>query len=192
MSAVEVQLLTLITQPAAGVQALTCHSVEYHLDLHFYTRHHRRAHTMVSSFLLNRKTKRVIPKEPSPNTTAHTAPSQPTTFQPILLTSSVLVLSFLRLRFRTRLKIQTRSPLSRVPTEVDPFPEFPRLDAEEEEQGCDDDRRPLPRDGGVLEDDVVDDGDIEGEEDGDEAEDDGPKQDFVAADVVDPRWAGGC
>lgn len=38
----------------------------------------------------------------------------------------------------------------------------------------------------MFEDDVVDDWNVEGWEDGDEAEDDGPEEEFVAADVVDP------
>lgn len=38
----------------------------------------------------------------------------------------------------------------------------------------------------MLEDVVVDDGDVERREDGDKAGDDGPEEEFVAADVVPP------
>lgn len=71
-------------------------------------------------------------------------------------------------------------------TEEEAFPPFPGLDAAEEQEGLDDDDRPLPGDPGVLEDVVVDDGAVEDEEDGHVAEHDGVEEELVAPDVVHP------
>ncbi|KAM5475421.1 hypothetical protein MauCBS54593_001109 [Microsporum audouinii] len=70
--------------------------------------------------------------------------------------------------------------------EEDSLPPFPGLDAEEEEGGLDEDDAPFPGDARVAEDLVVDDGDVEQREDGDEARDDGPEEEPVAPDVVHP------
>lgn len=106
----------------------------------------------------------------------------------MLLALAVVDLSFLREGRFVLLPIdQVRlSGFLRVPTEEDSLAEFPGFDAEEEEQRGDDHDRPLPGDHFVLENHAVDDGDVEGREYGDETEDDGPEEELVPADVVDP------
>ena len=107
----------------------------------------------------------------------------------MLLGFRVLDLSFLRFRRSIRIPFSQREAggsLGNVVAEKHSLAPLPGLDTDEEEQSRDDYDCPLPSDGSVFEDDVVDNGDVEGWEDGDEAEDDGPEEEFVAADVVDP------
>lgn len=59
--------------------------------------------------------------------------------------------------------------------EVHPLRKLPSLDAREEKQSRDDYYCPLPRDRSMLEDYMIDDGNVECWKDCDEAEDDGPE-----------------
>lgn len=70
--------------------------------------------------------------------------------------------------------------------EIDALRPLPGLNAKEEEECLDEDDTPLPRDGGVLEDDLVETGDVDDGEHGDEASNDGPEEELVAPDVDDP------
>lgn len=108
----------------------------------------------------------------------------------MLLGFCILDLSFLRFRRSIRVifsQRETGTSLRNVVAEEHSLAPLPRLDAGEEEQSCDDDYCPLPSDGGVFEDNVVDDWNVEGREDCDETEYDGPEEEFVATDVVNPR-----
>ena len=87
---------------------------------------------------------------------------------------------------RTSVRQRIRSRIRSLSAEEHTFREFPCFDAGEEEHGGDDHDGPLPGDHLVLEYDAVDDWDVEGGEDGDEADDDGPEEEFVAAHVVVP------
>lgn len=71
-------------------------------------------------------------------------------------------------------------------TEEDALAPLPRFNTKEEERGLDEDNAPFPADSGVFEDDMVDDGDIEQGEDGDEPGHDGPEEELVAPHVVHP------
>lgn len=106
----------------------------------------------------------------------------------MLLAVTVVHHSFLRLGGFILLLFEGRSLLclGGATAEEDPLRELPGFDAGEEDQRGDDHDGPLPGDHLVLEDDAVDDGDVERREDGDEAEDNGPEEEFVAADVVHP------
>jgi hypothetical protein len=75
-------------------------------------------------------------------------------------------------------------------TSVEEYPlrELPGLNASEEEDRRDENNGPLPRDHLVLEDHMVDDRDVKGRKDGDEAEDDGPEEESVTANVIDPGF----
>lgn len=77
--------------------------------------------------------------------------------------------------------------LSCHPAEVHPLTKLPKLHAGEEQESRDYDHCPLPSDALVLEDDAVDDGNVEGRENSDEADEDGPEKEFIAADVVVPE-----
>lgn len=107
----------------------------------------------------------------------------------MLLALAVVDLSFLREGRFVLLPIdQVRlSGFLRVSAEEDPLAEFPGFDAGEEEKGRDDDNRPLPGNHFVLENHAIDDGDVESRKDGDETEDDGPEEEFVPANVIDPK-----
>jgi hypothetical protein len=113
----------------------------------------------------------------------------------VLLTLSVRHLPFLRVgRLVGILSIPaqawnlTSSVSSSTSAEEDPLGKFPSLNTSEEKNRRDDNHGPLPCDHLVLEDHAVDHGDVERREDGDEAEDDGPKEELVTANVVNPIW----
>jgi hypothetical protein len=122
-------------------------------------------------------------------------PSTTPSFKQVLLSLSVRYLPFLRVGRLVgilSLPVQacnlTSSAGSNTPAEEHPLRKFPSLNAGEEENCRNDDNGPLPSDHFVLEDHAVDDGDIKGREDGDEAEDDGPEEELVTANVVNPIW----
>lgn len=71
--------------------------------------------------------------------------------------------------------------------EEDSLSPFPGFEAQEEEESSNDDDCPLPGDHLMLEDDAIDDGNVKRWEDGDETEQNGPEQELVAADIVEPR-----
>ena len=73
-----------------------------------------------------------------------------------------------------------------LPLEVLPLCELPGLDTEEEQNGSDEDDAPLPADALVLEDSVVDDGDVEHGEDRDETCHNGPEKELVAPHIDEP------
>lgn len=73
-----------------------------------------------------------------------------------------------------------------VPAEVDPLGELPRLRAGEEEEGDGEDDAPLLADGAVEEDDLVDDGDVDGGHGAEEADEDGPEEERVAPEAEGP------
>lgn len=70
--------------------------------------------------------------------------------------------------------------------EIHPLSELPRLDANEKEDGRDEDDAPLPADSLMLEYLVIDDGNVEHREDGDEAGADGEEEELVAPDIDEP------
>lgn len=72
------------------------------------------------------------------------------------------------------------------PSEVDPLGPLPRLDAQEEKKGRDEDDAPFPADPGMFEDIMVDDRNIQGRKDGNETSDDGPEQEAITPDIVHP------
>lgn len=76
--------------------------------------------------------------------------------------------------------------LGRTTAEVDTLAPLPCLASTEEQSGLDKHDAPFPGDTGVSEDVVVDDGDVENWEDGDESSHDGPEQELVAPHVVHP------
>lgn len=76
--------------------------------------------------------------------------------------------------------------LLRLASEINALTKLPQLDAAEKENGFNDDNAPFPRDSGVLEDNIVDDGDIEHREGRDETKHDTAKQELVAPDIVHP------
>lgn len=63
---------------------------------------------------------------------------------------------------------------------------LPRLNADEEKEGSDEDNGPFPSDSLVSEDLVVDDRDVQDWEDGDKGEDDGEEEELVAPDIDGP------
>lgn len=63
---------------------------------------------------------------------------------------------------------------------------LPRFNAQKEQKRLDKDDTPLPRDGRMLKDGGVNDGNVDDGEHGDEAGNDGPKEKLVAPDVNDP------
>lgn len=71
-------------------------------------------------------------------------------------------------------------------TEEDALSPFPSLNAHEEKDSFDEDDAPFPRDAGMFEDDLVDDGDIQDREGRDEAGHDGPEEERVTPDIVHP------
>lgn len=73
-----------------------------------------------------------------------------------------------------------------VAAEVDTLEPLPELATGEEEDGLHDDDAPFPGDAGVLEDLVVDDGNIEGREDRSEAGHNRPEEEFVLIRIKGP------
>jgi hypothetical protein len=73
--------------------------------------------------------------------------------------------------------------LLRLPPRPNPLTQLPPFNPAKEEDRLDSNDRPLPGDTSVLEDVMVDDGNIQDDEDGDEAEDNGPEEELVAPDV---------
>ena len=71
-------------------------------------------------------------------------------------------------------------------TEEDALAPLPGFNTKEEERSFYEDNAPFPTDTGVLEYHMVDDGNIEQGEDGDEASHDGPEEELVAPYVVHP------
>ena len=64
---------------------------------------------------------------------------------------------------------------------------LPGLSADEKDEDGDEDDGPLPGNAVVHEDDVVEDGDVEGGEDEDEDDGDGPEEEVVVPEVGGPR-----
>ena len=72
------------------------------------------------------------------------------------------------------------------PSEVDPLGPLPRLNADKEQNSGNEHDTPLPADSGVLEHNVVDDGDVHDRENGDEPNTDRVEKELVAPDIVEP------
>jgi hypothetical protein len=80
--------------------------------------------------------------------------------------------------------------LLRLPPDPNTLTPLPRLNPTKEQYRLHRDNRPLPTNARVLEDIVVDDGHVKDDEDGDEAEDDGPEEKLVAPHVVEELRVG--
>jgi hypothetical protein len=80
----------------------------------------------------------------------------------------------------------TSAILSIAPAEENTLAKLPALNADEEEECGDKDNAPLPADALVPEDSVVDDGNVQNWENGDEAEHDGEEQKLVPPHVACP------
>lgn len=82
--------------------------------------------------------------------------------------------------------LATTALLGRTAAKEDTLSPLPGFNTEEEEEGLDEDDGPLPADGCVLEDNVVETGNVDQREHGDETSNDGPEEERVAPNVVHP------
>lgn len=78
------------------------------------------------------------------------------------------------------------STLGSAATEVDTFSPLPALNAQEKEECLNEDDAPLPGDGSMLQDDIIDDRDVDEREHGNESSNDGPEEELVAPDINNP------